>query len=428
MPEIRGSAAALEPLRARLRAWFPALTAEAGGPVFLENAGGSQVPRTVPDAVRDYMRQSYVQLGAGYPLSRAATAVVERAHAFSRVLVNAGDGQVALGPSTSVLLRLLGDAYADALPADREIVVAESGHEANVGPWKRAAAAAGAALVWWRFDRERMTCPLDNLEKVLSSRTAIVALPHVSNLLGGVEDLRRVTELAHAAGARVVADGVAYAPHRAIDVAAWGVDWYAFSCYKVYGPHLAVLYGRDEAFAELTGPNHFFVPAAEIPYKFELGGVDHEACAGWLGVAPYLEAVAGMPAAPAVAAAGPGSPVERATVEAAGSRLAELEAPLVERLLGWLRERPGVRIAGLETAGPGRVGTISFTHDRLASREIAAAVDRSGIAIRHGHMYAWHLCQALGLDPEDGVVRVSLLHYNTPQEIERLLEVLDRVV
>ncbi len=445
-------AAGRERLRARLREWFPAL---AGPTIFLENAGGSQVPDTVAAGVGSYMLSSYVQLGAGYPLSRLATDLVERAHRLTATLMGARRGRVALGPSTSVLLRLLADSYGDWLPAGREVVVAESGHEANVGPWKRLAH-RGVPLRWWRFDPERMRCPLEELRRVLSSRTALVALPHVSNLLGGVEDLRRVVEMAHDAGARVVADGVAYAPHRAMDVDAWDVDWYAFSCYKVYGPHMAALYGKDEAFAELVGPNHFFVPAADIPYKFELGGADHEACAGWLGVAPYLAAVAGDGRRHARTAAGPaasvtsgraaavtppagapagvpeeglaaaiGSPLDRATVLAAGSRLESLEAPLVERLLAWVRGRDDLRLIGPAAAGPDRVGTVSFVHRGRPSREIAAAVDASGIGIRHGHMYAWHLCDALGLEPEDGVVRISLLHYNTPAEIERLIEVLE---
>jgi cysteine desulfurase family protein (TIGR01976 family) len=425
----------LEEIRQRLRGWFPALQ---GRTVFLENAGGSQVPACVAERVRDYMLDSYVQLGAGYELSRRATALMDEAHRFTELLVGAQHGRVALGPSTSVLLRMLGDAYARALPAGSEIVIAESGHEANIGPWLRLAG-KGVELRWWRFDPARMCCPVEELSGLLSERTALVALPHVSNLLGGIEDLPRVVKLAHAVGARVVADGVAYAPHRAMDVEAWGVDWYAFSCYKVYGPHMAVLYGKEAAFAELIGPNHFFIPRDEIPYKFELGGVDHEACAGWLGVGEYLAAVAedGRGAAGTAARAATGAArglnaasVDRATVSRAGERMAALEAPLVARLLGWLREREDVQVAGSAAPGPDRVGTISFRHRRLSSRELVEVVDGSGVAIRYGHMYAWRLCEALGLDPNDGVVRISLLHYNTPDEIERLIvalaEAMDR--
>ncbi len=413
---------ATPPTHARIRAAFPALRS---GAVFLENAGGSQVPRLVADRMRRYLLESYVQVGAGYPLSRACTSVVDAAHELMRTLMNARGGRVILGHSTSALLRMLADCYADVLPPDREIVLAETGHEANLGPWKRLAA-RGHAIKWWRMDPATFTCPLEGLSDLLTGRTAIVALPHVSNLLGGVADVAAVAALAHRVGARVVADGVAYAPHRAIDVAAWDVDWYAWSAYKVYGPHVGILYGRDDALAALTGPNHFFVPRDDVPYKFELGGVSHEACAGLLGVGDYLRFVAtgDRPdvAEPASTAC------DRATVERAYARLQAWEAPPTAALLDFLRARPDVRVVGPAAAGPERVGTISFVHRRRRSREIVAEVDRTEVGLRHGHMYAWHLCEALGLDPEDGVVRASLVHYNTAAEVERLIEILTGVL
>jgi cysteine desulfurase family protein (TIGR01976 family) len=399
-------------LRQRIRDRFPAL---AGDAVFLENAGGSQVPAVVADAIRDYMLSSYVQLGAGYPLSQRSTAVVDEAHEFVRLLMHGGDGEVILGPSTSALLRMLANCYRDNLTAPRAIVVAETGHEANVGPWK-SLQRSGIELRWWKMDPATCRCPLEALDGLLDERVALVAFPHVSNLLGDIVDVAAVTAKAHAAGARVVVDGVAYAPHRAMDVTAWNVDWYAYSTYKVYGPHMAALWGRRDALAELRGPNHFFVADDEVPYKFELGGVSHEGCAGILGLRDYLGFLAGV---------GDDSPLDRAAVVRAFSLMTACELPLQSRLLGYLRSRDDVRIIGPEGDGPERVGTISFVHASRSSAEITRAVDRSGIGIRHGHMYAYHLCEAAGLDPEDGVVRVSLVHYNTPQEIERLIEVLD---
>ncbi len=272
---------------------------------------------------------------------------------------------------------------------------------------------------WWRLDPTTFTCPLDGLRELLNERTALVALPHVSNLLGGIVDLPAVVAAAHAVGARVVADGVAYAPHRAVDVDAWDVDWYVYSAYKVYGPHLAVLYGRDDALAELPGPNHFFIPRDDLPYQFEPGGANHEGCAGLLALGEYLKLLAGAP---------PEASCNRAVVTAAFAAAAALEQPLTARLLGYLQSKPGVRVIGPPVADANRVGTVSFVHDRLASRDIVAAVDRTEVAIRHGHMYAYRLCQALGLDPDDGVVRASLVHYNTAAEIERLIEVLEDVL
>jgi cysteine desulfurase family protein (TIGR01976 family) len=401
------------PSRDAVRSWFPSL---GSGFAFLENAGGSQVPGCVADAIREYMLSTYVQLGAGYPLSVRATALVEEAHAFVETLMNAGAvGRVALGPSTTALSTILAHAYGEVLRPGDEVILAETNHEANAGPWARLAR-RGVTVKWWPVDRATTACSLDRLADLLTDRTRIVALPHVSNLLGEIEDVRAATELAHARRARVVVDGVAFAPHRAIDVQALGVDYYLYSTYKVFGPHMAAMFGRHEAFAEIEGPNHFFVPKESIPYKFELGGVQHELCAGILALGQYLAFLAGAQVC------------DRAAVERAFAAMAALEQPLVERLLGWLAARPSVRVVGSPRADAQRVGTVSFAHERVPSAAIAAAAHREGIGIRNGHMYAPRLCRALGIDEADGAVRVSLVHYNTPEEIERLIAALDRFI
>jgi selenocysteine lyase/cysteine desulfurase len=182
---------------------------------------------------------------------------------------------------------------------------------------------------------------------------------------------------------------------------------------------MAVLYGRDDALAELPGPNHFFVTREEGPYYFEPGGPSHEGCAGLLALGDYLKLVAG---------AEPKASCDRAIVERAFGRFAGWEEPLLERLLAYLRDRRDVRIIGPDQVGPERVGTVSFVHAHRSSAEIAAAIQAENIAIRHGHMYAWHLCEAVGLDPADGVVRVSFVHYNTPREMDRLIEALEKVL
>jgi selenocysteine lyase/cysteine desulfurase len=313
---------------------------------------------------------------------------------------------------------MLARCYAEVLKPGSEIVVAQTGHEANVGPWKMLDR-LGFTLRWWEMDPPSCTCPVPDLEHLLSDRTALVAFPHVSNLLGEIVDIEAITSLAHEAGARVVVDGVAYAPHRAIDVSAWNVDWYAYSTYKVYGPHMAALWGRRDALQELTGPNHFFVPDDDLPYKFEVGGANHEGCAGVCGLRDYLATLIGETDS---------SRLDRPAIERAFEIMTACELPLQARLIEYLRSRDDVRIIGPTDDGDSRVGTISFVHDSKSSAEITAAVDRSGIGIRHGHMYAYHLCEAASLDPEDGVVRTSLVHYNTLEEIERLIEVFDAVL
>jgi len=333
-------------------------------------------------------------------------------------MMNGTHGEVILGPSTSALLQMLAGCYAKVLKPGSEIVVAQTGHEANVGPWKMLDR-LGFNLRWWEMEPASCTCPLPDLEELLTDRTALVAFPHVSNLLGEIVDIEAITSLAHEAGARVVVDGVAFAPHRAMDVAAWNVDWYAYSTYKVYGPHMAALWGRRDALAELTGPNHFFVADDDLPYKFEVGGANHEGCAGILGLRNYLAFLVGEtdPAA-----------LDRSAIERALEIMTVCELPLQARLIEYLRSRDDVRIIGPTDDGVSRVGTISFVHDSKSSAEITAAVHRSGIGIRNGHMYAYHLCEAAGLEPEDGVVRTSLVHYNTMEEIERLIGVFEEVL
>lgn len=394
-----------------VRSQFPALES---GFVFLENAGGSQVPKVVADAIRDYMLESYVQLGAGYPKSDQATETVDRAHGFANVLMNGtGIGKTVLGPSTTQLCSMLAECYARDLQPGDEFIVAENGHESNVGPWLRLQE-RGVVVKLWRIDPDALAMPLEGLQELLTPRTKIVAFPHVSNILGEIADVRAIAGLAHGVGARVVVDGVAFAPHQAVDVAAWDADFYAFSTYKVYGPHMAAMFGKHEAWAELKGPNHFFVPDTDVPYKFELGGASHEACAGLLGFERYLQVIA------------PGC-TGRDLVVQAFAAMSRLETPLTQRLVSALAAHPSLRILGPATAEI-RVPTVSFVHATKTSQKIAEAVNGEGIGIRHGNMYAYRLFQALGLNPEDGAVRISAVHYNTVEEVDRVIECLTRAL
>ncbi|KAJ7280521.1 hypothetical protein O6H91_Y370100 [Diphasiastrum complanatum] len=254
--------------------------------VFMENAGGSQCPAVVIDAMAEYMRFCYAQPGSRYAISTLAEHVIKSARDFVRVFVNADNqGDVAFGASTSQLLAMLGICYGRVLQRGDEVIVHEANHEANVAPWVRMAEQAGLSLKFWLLNHESFESNLDELGQLLSPRTRIVAVTHVSNLLGEVLDLEKVVryvkERVGCSKVRVVADGVAYAPHRALDVAKWGVDWYVFSTYKVYGPHMAVLFGTMEAFMDVkeVAPNFDFISSGDLSKKFELGGVCHEGCA-----------------------------------------------------------------------------------------------------------------------------------------------------
>lgn len=397
-----------------LRSQFPAL---GSGFVFLENAGGSQVPSCVADAMHRYMTSTYVQLGASYDISQRSTQTVDDAHAFvNRFMNGEGIGQVVLGPSSTQLVTMLAECYSRKLRPGDQVVICETAHEANAGPWEKLER-FGIVLKTWKVDPISCQCSLEDLRALMTDRTRLVAFPHVSNLLGEIVDVAAITQLVHEYGARVVVDGVAYAPHRAIDVKAWDVDWYFYSTYKVFGPHMGALFGKTEAFAEIEGPNHFFLPVDA--YKFELGGANHEGCAGLVALQDYLALVADAPRT---------GMIERSTVEAAWEKMERLEIPLHQRLCEYLEGCQKVKLVGPRANGPERVGTVSFTHSTLRPTQIVPEVDKAGIGIRWGHMYAYRLCKALGVDTNEGVVRVSMVHYNAPGEIEQLIHVLDEIL
>lgn len=422
------SPASLVPSLEQVRAQFPALLRPTA---FLDNAGGSHLPRCVIDAMTRYMTENYVQLGGDYPESLAAGANVAGAHDLVKLLLNAhGTGEVVLAQSTTALCHLLASCYAQAPRPDRnEIVVCTAGHEANIGAWMKLAE-RGWVVREWRAeldpDQKQATWRIlaRSLRPLLSERTRLVTFPHVSNILGEIVDAAEVATLAHSVGAKVICDAVAYVPHRAPDVQRLGVDWYVYSTYKVYGPHGAALFGTREAFAELEGPNHYFIPRDRVPYKFELGGVNHESCAAINGLWEYLCFLAGEPSLPTRS---PSTLTrDRAIIERAFGVMEKHELVTQSMLIDRLCSRRDIKIIGPAHSGPSRVPTISFVVPGRSSRDLATRANREGLAIRYGHFYSKRLIDSIGLEPDDGVVRVSMVHYTSPAEIGRLMTWLER--
>ncbi len=385
-----------------VRAQFPAL---ASGYVFLDNAGGSQTLGRVADRVRDYLLTSNVQLGASYAVSEQSTARVAEAARATADYVGAKEGEIVLGASTTQLLHNLARAMEAQLAPGDEVIVSTADHEANVGPWKRLAA-RGVVVKRWPLDRDTLRLEERGLAPLLTQRTRLVAFTHASNLLGSIHDVAALTRFVHAHGAKVCVDGVAYAPHRRVEVGAWDVDYYVFSFYKVYGPHMAVLYGKRGLLEELAGINHDFIDA--VPYKLQPGNACFELSHGLGGIYEYIASLGG----PA-----------RAFAE-----IAEHEERLSARLLAWLAGVPGARVHGERTADrTRRVPTISFTVDGLAPEAIVRRVDPHGVGIRHGDFYAKGLPGELGVSAA-GVVRVSAVHYNTEAELDRAIVALDKAI
>jgi len=240
-------------------------------------------------------------------------------------------------------------------------------------------------------------------------------MTHCSNIFGGINDVRAIADLVHDHGAMICVDGVAFAPHRAIDVKALDADFYGFSVYKIYGPHHAALYGKYDLLRHKAGNiNHYFYDEDRVPNKLEPGNPNYELAYSCVGVIEYLE---GLAAAHGIHAEG------RAAVEAAFDMIADHEAALSERLLAYLRGRDDVVIVGDPSSDRDtRVPTISFVIEGQSSREAVEAIDPSGIGIRFGDFHSKRLVQALDLGDPDGVIRVSAVHYNTLEEMDRLIE------
>ncbi|HTG31342.1 MAG TPA: cysteine desulfurase-like protein [Thermoanaerobaculia bacterium] len=409
------------------RAQFPAL---AGGWVFLDNAGGSQVLASVADRVREYLLTSSVQVGASYEPSRLAAERIAAAQACA-LLVNAADpSEVVLGPSTTQLLQNLARAFRERIGPGDEIVVTNADHEANVTPWLRLAEERGATVRFWRADPATAGLDLAGLAPLMTARTRLVCFPHVSNVVGTVHPVAEIARFVHQRGALVCVDGVAYAPHRAVDVRAWDVDLYVFSLYKVFGPHQGLLYGRRDLLLDLANVNHVFVPKDALPYKLLPGNLNYELAHGVPAIVEYLEEL-GRRAVIESDTESDTAPdaTARERIEAAFAAIARHEESLTAPLLEYLAGKPGVRLLGDSAPGrAGRIATVAFSVEGRSAAEIPAAIDPFRIGIRYGDFHARRLIEDLGLAERGGIVRISMAHYNTPEEIERLIAALETVL
>jgi cysteine desulfurase family protein (TIGR01976 family) len=393
---------------AAIRARFPGLVSDW---TFFDNAGGAQVLGSVIERVAEYLRSSPVQLGASYAASRLGAERVQAAMQAMARFVNAADvSEIAVGPSTTVMLKRLAEALRPSLTAGDEIVVTDVDHESNITPWLRLRE-FGINIRTWKLNTDSWRFEPDELKTLLSERTRLVCFTQTSNIVGNIEAVTEITRLVHAHGAKVCVDGVAYAPHRPVDVRAWDVDFYVFSAYKVYGPHLGVLYGKREALLPLANLNHEFIGKDVLPGKLQPGAVPYELAYGLTAIPEYFDAL------------------HAAHGSNAWPLIAAHETSIGARLLDFLDSKAGVRIIGpARSDGAHRVPTISFAVAGRDAAEIPAAMDRHRIGIRYGHFYVKRFIDRLGLSEQNGVVRVSMVHYNTDEEITRLIGHLNEIL
>ena len=387
----------------------------------LENAGGSYVPRQVIDLLTDFFVATKVQpYYTAEPSARAGQAM-DRASALLPATLGADPAGVMFGPSTSANTYVLAHALRGQMSDGDEVVVTNQDHEANIGSWRRLEQ-SGITVREWSVDPTTGLLDIADLAALLTDRTRLAAVTHASNIAATVNPVREVADLVHAVGGHVVVDGVSYAPHAAIDVTALDCDFYLYSAYKTYGPHVGVMYARPEILATIANQGHFF-NADHPKYRLTPAGPDHAEIAAAAGIVDYYTAVYEHHVGPAAGV----DPVQ--VVRAVFALFAAHEQTLMTPVVELLTSRDGVRLVGTPSADHDRrAPTFAFTSNRISSEAIVAELVAAGISCAHGNFYAYRLIQALGLVPDEGVVRLSLVHYNTMAEVDRALEVLDKVL
>ena len=376
---------------AAIRARFSAL---ARPTAFFDGPGGTQVPDSVIAAIASYLRESNANLGGPFETSRRSDELVRRAHEQAALFLGCSPAEVGFGANMTTLNFALSLTLGRELRAGDEIVVTRLDHDANVAPWLELARDRDLVVRFVDIE-EDYTLDLGELERLLSSRTRVVAFPWASNAVGTITDVKRIAALAHDAGALAWVDAVHYAPHGPIDVAATNVDILLCSPYKFYGPHLGVFYGRRELLETWRPYKVRPAPDDPIAQRFETGTLPHEALAGFVAAVEYVDSIG-------------------------WEAIQGHERELGRRFLDGLPD--GIRLHGVRSV-EGRTPTFALTWPELSPQEVAERLAERDIAVWAGDYYAVEVMERLGLP--DGAVRVGFVHYNTREEVDRLLRELE---
>lgn len=393
-------------LRPVLRAQFPSL---ANGRVYLDNAAGGLLPQQSIDAITAHLaRYGATNALPGHQPGAEVLALRQRAREATALFLNADPADVALGPSATALAFRLSVAFSRLWGAGDEVILSGLEHEANASPW-RELEHLGVKVKVWHARQPDMELHLDDLKSLLTDKTRLVSVTAASNALGACPDIPAITRAVRQAGAWTVVDAVHYSPHRLPDVQEWGADFVTFSPYKVFGPHLGAVWIRAEHRAKLPWPKLSFMPPGDVA-GLEHGTPQFELLAGWLGTLDYLRELGGS------------SELSRAALVAAYARIRLLEEPTEKRLLEGLLARPGVTVYGPQTL-QGRVGTLAFRVNGETPEQTAARLTAQGVDVAAGHFYAVQPLSDLGLYPQ-GIVRASIAHYTSEEDIQRLLDTL----
>ena len=406
-----------------VRARFPALTLHDGGQdrIYVDNPAGTQVPTCVVDAIANYMLTSSANAGGHFATSVETDRVALKAHDDAAVFLGAASGkEVVIGPSmTALTFHMSRSICHDFKPGD-EIIITRMEHEGNVGPWITIAQDMGLVVRWLDFNRETWQVEPEDLSAQLTDRTRLVALNYASNMTGSINDVLTLSAIAKDAGALVFVDAVQLAPHHLVDVQALECDFLACSSYKFFGPHLGLLWGREDVLQGLY-PYKGRCVSDDLPDRFELGTPQFELLAGLSATVDYFAQLGRL---------GSATEDRRGLIAAAYRMARDYEEPLTNRLIGGLAQIPGLSIYGITNPNrvKHRVPTVSIRHTNAKPSEIARALARVGIHVWHGHNYAYEPARALDLPLDEGVVRIGLAHYNTIDEVESIITEVQRAV
>ncbi len=407
-----------------VRSNFPAFSRPINdGQSFFENAGGSFACRQTIDAMTNYYTDLKVQPYSEFESSDRAGALMDRSRVRWAEALGVEPREVVFGPSTSANTYVLAHAFADVLEPGNEVIVTNQDHEANTGAIRRAAERVGCTVREWRTDPDTGLLDIAVLESMLGERTGLVTVPHASNIIGKENDVARITTLAHAVGARVIVDGVSFAPHTVPDVAAIGADVYLFSLYKTYSVHQGLMVVRAGLMAELPNQSHFFNDNV-ADKRLNPAGPDHAQVASAGAVLDYVEALhrhhGGAETDGLATAAASVSGLWRAH-----------EDSLTPLLLDVLADRDDVRLIGpatLESSTGHRCPTIAFSPRVKDPQDVAHGLVERGVQTSSGHYYAARVLDGVGIDPDRGVVRLSFVHYTSRADVDRAVEALQAVL
>jgi|SRR5579871_3329154 len=426
---------ALDPTR--VRAQFPSLSQTVNGhpAAFLDGPGGTQVPQRVIDAISDYLRRDNANTGGAYSTSRHTDAMIAEARAAMADFLHCGPDEVVFGPNMTSLTFAISRAIGRELKPGDEILVTRLDHDANVSPWLAIAEDRGTTVRWAEIHDEDCTLDMADLASKINKNTKLVAAGYASNAVGTINPVKEIVKLAHAAGALAYIDAVHYAPHGLIDVAALDCDFLACSTYKFFGPHMGVLYGKSEHLKRLR-PYKVRPNTNAIPNCWEWGTLNHECIAGITACVDYIADLArnlngtcgdsrlGCPAEQSSASA------RRAAIQSAYAAIHEHERALIERMISGLKKIPGLKIYGI--ADPARFkercGTFAVRIEGHSPLELATKLGDRGLFTWDGNYYALNLTEHLDVEKSGGFLRIGLVHYNTSEEVDRLLAALREIV